>query len=178
MRHFLSFLIEKLWFTVLCIQMQSLDWKFGCEILQLLIWNHILRSKLMGFISTESYNCYEWVKNLKWLYRLLNFLLNSCCLNWKVYQFSFSFQNIMFQFSSPFILQVRFHSLRQIHEKIIVPQIARKDVFAFRPFTLHWQNSKSSFFGTWSTNSAHCKCKYAKKSQKNWIILHSLFLIF
>ena len=47
-------------------------------------------------------------------------------------------------------------SLRQIHEKIIVPQIARKDVFAFRPFTLHWQNSKSSFFGTWSTNSAHC----------------------
>ena len=114
----------------------------------------------------------------KWLYRLLNFLLNSCCLNWKVYQFSFSFQNIMFQFSSPFILQVRFHSLRQIHEKIIVPQIARKDVFAFRPFTLHWQNSKSSFFGTWSTNSAHCKCKYAKKSQKNWIILHGLFLIF
>ena len=27
--HFLSFLIEKLWFTVLCIQMQSLGWKFG-----------------------------------------------------------------------------------------------------------------------------------------------------
>ena len=54
--------------------------------------------------------------------------------------------------------------LRQIHEKIIVPQIARKDVFAFRPFTLHWQNSKSSFFGTWSTNSADCKS--AKKIGK------------
>ena len=176
--HFLSFLIEKLWFTVLCIQMQSLSWKFG-------MWD-ITTVNLKSHPEIKINGLYfNWKLQLLWASEKSKMVVS-------LIEFPLEFLPEL-ESVSIFIFVSKYHvsiflpiylagkipfSLRQIHEKIIVPRIARKDGFAFRPFTLvmlHWQNSKSPFFGTWSTNSAHCKC--AKNWQKNWIILHRLFLI-
>ena len=123
LRHFLSFLIEKLWFTVLCIQMQSLDWKFG-------MWD-ITTVNLKSHPEIKINGLYfNWKLQLLWASEKSKMVVS-------LIEFHFEFLLPELESVSIFIFVSKYHVsiflpiylagkipffLRQIHEKVIIPQ--------------------------------------------------------